>query len=238
MDLTNKACIFDMDGTLINNMGWHAQAWQQLLTENGLPFDRDEFSRRTAGKINTEIIPEVFGAITAARLEELSNRKESLYRELYTPHRQPLAGAREFLAACQKLGVRLAVATSAPPANVEFILDGLDLRHFFQAVITAADITRGKPDPEIFLKAAAHLGVAPQNCLVFEDALNGLEAAHRAGMKVVGLATVNAPELMRGLPSVVAVHTDFGGLEPQDLLEQHLTSDGGIVENKSEAVGL
>jgi len=105
---------------------------------------------------------------------------------------------------------------------MEFILDGLDLRRFFGAITTAADITNGKPDPEIFLKSAEKLRVEPQNCLVFEDAVGGFEAAHRAGMKSIGIATVNRTEEILKLDSVVEAHHDFSGLSAQELIARYV----------------
>lgn len=117
------------------------------------------------------------------------------------------------------------MATAAPLENVEFILDGLDLRRFFPVVTTASDITNGKPDPEIFLRSAEKLGVEPRNCLVFEDALNGFEAAVRAGMRSVGITTVNSAEEILALDSVVEAHADFRGLEPRVLVKRYLTGN-------------
>ena len=116
----------------------------------------------------------------------------------------------------------MAVATAAPNANVEFILDGLDIRKYFDAVTTAADIANGKPDPEIFLTSAAKLGAEPENCIVFEDAINGFEAAKRAKMVAIGITTVNSAEEMFKLDLVAEAHADFGNLDPADLIERYL----------------
>ena len=105
---------------------------------------------------------------------------------------------------------------------MEYILDGLDLRKYFAAITTADEITRGKPDPEIFLRSAEKLGVAPRGCLVFEDAVGGFEAAHRAGMLSVGIATVNSIEEILQLESVMEAHADFSGLKPQALIEKYV----------------
>jgi beta-phosphoglucomutase len=105
---------------------------------------------------------------------------------------------------------------------MEFVLDGLDLRRFFDQITTAADVSYGKPEPEVFLKSAEKLGVKPKNCLVFEDAINGFEAAHRAGMKSIGIATVNSIEDILKLPSVVLAVKDFSCLNPAELIEKYL----------------
>jgi beta-phosphoglucomutase-like phosphatase (HAD superfamily) len=116
----------------------------------------------------------------------------------------------------------MAVATAAPNANVEFILDGLDIRKYFQAVTTAADIANGKPDPEIFLASAEKLGVRAENCIVFEDAINGFEAAKRAKMVAIGITTVNSAEELLKLDSVSEAHADFSDLDPAVLIERYL----------------
>lgn len=217
-----RAFIFDMDGTLVDNMHFHTEAWGKMLAENGVEMNAHDFLVKTAGKTNREILPGVFGAISDERIAELGERKETLYQELFLPHRKALKGAIEFLEEAQSLGVKMAVATAAPNVNVEFILDGLDLRRFFDAITTAADITNGKPDPEIFLKSAEKLGVEPNNCLVFEDAVGGFEAAHRAGMQSIGIATVNSIEDILQIDSVVEAHQDFFGLKVQELIERYV----------------
>ncbi len=217
-----RAFIFDMDGTLVDNMRFHGAAWQQMLAENGIEADAHEFLINTAGKTNREIIPAFFADADEARLLELGLRKETIYRELFLTERRVIEGANEFLEAAQNLGVKMAVATAAPVANMEFILDGLDLRRFFSAITTAADVKHGKPDPEVFIKSAEKLAVEPKNCLVFEDAFNGFEAAHRARMKSIGIATVNSVETILKLDSVVAAAVDFKEFKPHKLIEKFL----------------
>ena len=217
-----RAFIFDMDGTLVDNMRFHTEAWGKMLEENGVRMNAHDFLVKTAGKTNREILPGVFGEISDERILALGERKESLYRELFLPVRRPLAGVVEFLEESKRLGIKMAVATAAPVGNMEFILDGLDLRRFFDAITTADDIVNGKPDPEIFLRSAERLGVTPENCIVFEDAVGGFEAAHRAGMKSIGIATVNSIEDILKFASVVEAHADFSGLSPQDLIEKYV----------------
>lgn len=218
----NRAFIFDMDGTLVDNMRFHTEAWGRMLAENNVEMNAHDFLVKTAGKTNREIMPTIFDGISDERIAELGERKETLYRELFLEHRKAVGGALEFLETARNLGVKMAVATAAPVGNVEFILDGLDLRRFFQAVTTAADIENGKPDPEIFLKSAEKLNVEPRHCLVFEDAIGGFEAAHRAGMRSIGIATVNSIEEILQHASVVEAHADFTNLTPQALIEKYM----------------
>lgn len=221
-ELTNRAFIFDMDGTLVDNMRFHDEALQKMLLENGIETDVRPFLVNIAGKTNREIIPSFFPDATEERLLELGLRKESLYRELFLPERKPIAGVVEFLTEAKQIGIKMAVATAAPVANMEFILDGLNLRRFFNAITTAADVKNGKPNPEIFLKSAEKLGVKPENCLVFEDAIGGFEAAHRAGIKSIGISTVNSVEEILRLDSVVEAHANFSNLKPNELIEKYL----------------
>lgn len=217
-----RAFIFDMDGTLVDNMRFHTEAWGKMLAENGVEMNAHDFLVKTAGKTNREILPGIFDGITDERIAELGERKEALYQEFFLPHRAAVAGATEFLEEARRLGIKMAVATAAPVVNVEFILDGLDLRKYFGAITTAADITNGKPNPEIFLKSAEKLGVEPRNCLVFEDAVGGFEAAYRAGMQSIGIATVNSIEEILALDSVVEAHDDFLSLKPHELIEKYV----------------
>jgi beta-phosphoglucomutase family hydrolase len=222
IDLSSRAFIFDMDGTLVDNMAFHTRAWQAMLAEQGVEMDGDEFLVKTAGKTNREILPNVFDGITDEKITELGERKEALYREFFLESRETVKGVTEFLERSRKLGIKMAVATAAPNANVEFILDGLDIRKYFQAVTTAADIANGKPDPEIFLASADKLGVRAENCIVFEDAINGFEAAKRAKMVAIGITTVNSAEELLKLDSVSEAHADFSDLDPAVLIERYL----------------
>ena len=224
MNFTDKAFIFDMDGTLVDNMRFHTEAWGKLLSENGFEINAHDFLVKTAGKTNREILPTIFGDISEERITELGLRKETLYRESFSPHRRPIPGVVRFLEESRRLDIKMAVATAAPVGNVEFILDGLNLRRYFQAIVTAADVSEGKPSPEIFLRSAEKLGVEPQRCLVFEDALGGFEAARRARMKAIGIATVNSIDEILQCDSVVEAHADFSRLRSQELVEKYLPS--------------
>lgn len=226
-----RAFIFDMDGTLVDNMRFHTEAWGKMLSENGVEMNAHDFLVKTAGKTNREILPGVFGAISDERIAELGERKETLYRELFLPERRPLEGVMEFLEESQALGIKMAVATAAPVGNMEFILDGLNLRRFFDAITTADDIVNGKPDPEIFLRSAEKLGVEPENCIVFEDAVGGFEAARRARMKSIGIATVNSIEDILKLVGVVEAHMDFSALNPQELIEKYVPFQSKAILN-------
>ncbi len=222
IDYTEFAFIFDMDGTLVDNMRYHTMAWQKMLDENGVRARAGDFLVNTAGKTNREIVPSIFPDADSDEVARLGDRKEELYRELFAPNLRPIAGAVEFLTRSEAAGIRLAVSTAAPPANVEFVLDGLDLRRFFRVVTSASDVKHGKPHPDLFLRSAEILRVPANRCLVFEDALNGFEAAFRAGMRSIGVTTVNSIETITSQPSVVAAIEDFSGLDAQEVVSRYI----------------
>lgn len=146
-----RAFIFDMDGTLADSMPFHEQAWNALMPELGVKVDRDEFFRWSAGLTNREIFPRLLGrALADDELQTLSGRKEALYRQLYTPHCAPLRGAVDFLRATERAGILRAVGTAAPPENVTLVLDGLDLRQYFQAVVGGATSATANPIRKFF----------------------------------------------------------------------------------------
>lgn len=214
-----RAFIFDMDGTLVDNMAYHAQAWLTLLEELGSPLDGETFLRRTAGLRNPEIAQLLLGSagVGSSRQIRLFQRKEALYRSLYAPHQRPLPGLLAFLAEAERRGIPMAVATSAPPENIPYTLDGLDIRGYFRVVVGGDDVARGKPHPDGFLRAAELLGVEPAACLVFEDSLNGLEAARRAGMSAVALTTTHTAEELA--PHAARVVADFRPLHLTELID-------------------
>jgi beta-phosphoglucomutase family hydrolase len=217
-----RACgafIFDMDGTLVDNMSFHERTWLELLAAQGVPVTADEFHRRASGRTNPDILREFLGdRLAEHEVEEWTERKEALYREAYRPHLQAIAGLHGFLESARSLGIPLAVATSGTRGNVEFVLDGLRIGPLFATVVTGEEVMRGKPDPEMFLTAAQRLGVEPASCLVFEDSRAGVEAAIRAGMRVVVLATTPGIGELEGRAGVVQVVEDYSELDARALL--------------------
>lgn len=207
------ALIFDMDGTVVDNMAFHNQTWIELLAGHGVHTEVGAFFRATAGMTNPTIFRHYFGdQLSEIEISELSAEKESIYRDRYRLHVQPMPGLIELLTTAKAHGVPTGLATSAPQDNIDFILDGAGLGLLFDCVVGAHDVTRSKPDPEIYLVAAKKLGVSPEACIAFEDAPMGIESAVRAGMHVVVITTVLSAEEARELNGVKETAPDFRGL--------------------------
>ena len=205
-----KAFIFDMDGTIVDNMAVHTAVWLEILADLGTPMTAAEFQASVAGKTNLETMRQLVDSqITAADAERISLMKEERYRQRYAPLMQPMPGLLSLLHQARQAGIKLAVATAAGTDNINFIMGGLQLWQQFDAVVGADDVERGKPFPDLFLLAAERLGVPPANCLVFEDALTGIEAARRAGMSVIAMTTAHTSSEVAHLPKVQQAIPDF-----------------------------
>jgi beta-phosphoglucomutase family hydrolase len=205
-----KAFIFDMNGTIIDDMPYHAAAWVEILAELGHPLTIEAFNRQLSGKTNEETLLEVMGAATsAARIEAISTEKEKRYQAAFQAHMVAIAGFMPLLATLQRKNKPVAVATSADRFNIDFTLDGLGIWGELTAVVGAEDIENSKPHPEIFLKAAAMMDTSPEDCLVFEDSLMGIEAARRANMDVYAILTTLSEHEALALPHVIGAAPDF-----------------------------
>jgi HAD superfamily hydrolase (TIGR01509 family) len=211
----NGAVLWDLDGTLVDSEVLHWLAWRDILTAEGLAITYDQFLA-SFGRKNDPIMKEWLGAgYTPERSARLADAKEADYRRLVAEQGlTALPGAREWLTALHASGWKQAIVTSAPKANADVMLAALGLGSLFEAIVTAEDVSHGKPDPEPFLTGAARVAVAPDRSIVVEDAAAGIEGARRAGMKCVG---VN-PRLALPADVVVKSLTDL----PPDAFERLL----------------
>jgi beta-phosphoglucomutase len=184
-----RAVLWDMDGTLVDSEEFHWLSWRDTMAAEGIPITHDQFVI-TFGQRNDSILPRWLGADAMAdRIQRVGDAKEELYRRLVRESGlAPLPGAAEWVRRLQRENWRQAVASSAPRANLDVVLEVIGLRGCFQAVVSAEDVTAGKPDPQVFLTAAARLGASPSQCVVVEDAAAGVEAARRAGMRSIGVS--------------------------------------------------
>lgn len=215
--MSSVAVIFDMDGVIVDTNPYHKISLQQFCERYGFQLTNEELINRIYGRTNNEWIQNLFGPLPKDRLLQLGEEKEAMFREIYKEAIKPLPGLEDFLIALKALNIPTAIGTSAPRSNVDFVLEGTGLGKYFSVILDQSDVEQGKPNPEIYLKAASRLDMAPARCLVFEDSLSGVEAAKRAGTKVVGLTTTHSfAEL---------AHTDFAipdfvNLKPKELLER------------------
>jgi beta-phosphoglucomutase len=184
------AVIWDVDGTLVDTAELHFRAWVELARQLNLPFSRADFAA-TFGRRNPEIIHQLFGMhFSPADVEELGNRKETLYRTEASKGVVLLPGAQALLEGLHTARFSQAIGSSAPRDNIDLILDLTQTRRFFSAVVSMEDTQRGKPDPQVFQVAADKLKVKPAHCLVFEDAVAGVQAAKAGGTKCIAVSFV------------------------------------------------
>jgi HAD superfamily hydrolase (TIGR01509 family) len=200
----NVGAIFDWDGVLIDSSAYHEAAWERLAKERGLPLPDGHF-KRGFGMKNEVVIPKILQwGDQPGLVQELSLRKEALYREIILERGiSTLPGAREWLEQLRENGVPCIIGSSTHRLNIEVTLQVLGLKDFFVSIVSAEDVSHGKPDPEVFLVAASRIDRPPAQCVVFEDALVGIEAAHRGGMKVVAVASTNPFEALKDADIVV-----------------------------------
>ncbi len=201
--------IFDWDGVVIDSSDRHEQSWELLATELGKPLPTGHF-KAGFGKKNQEIIPTILDwSQDADEIERIGNRKEELYRELVREHGvHVLPGARELLTALREAGIPRSIGSSTPRANLDSIFSATGLDELFDAIVSGDDVTNGKPAPDVFLLASLRLAIPPAQCVVIEDAHVGIEAAHRARMKVLAVATTNPlADLTRADAAVASLET-------------------------------
>lgn len=214
-----KGLLFDMDGVLVNNLDVHREAFAEFFRRYGVERTFDELNRHF-GRGNDDIMGELMPRDIVERvgIRELGNQKEAIYREIYAPTIKPQEGLIEFLKESELEGLRSAVGSSGFLANVDFVLDKCDIRRYFSAIVAGDQVTKCKPDPEIYLTAAAKLGLEPSECIVFEDAEAGIEAGKRAGMVVVALATTFSREFLEETEADLIID-DFRDINVEQLRE-------------------
>jgi len=211
-----------MDGVLVDNMQRHASSWVEVFRDFGLEgLDAERYLRETAGMKALDVLRHFLDPeISPAEAERLNELKDFLYRANYRDHIVPMPGLEQFLQRAGELGIAMGVGTGATGRNIAFTLGIPALTGRFSAVVGAEDVQHGKPSPDIFLKVAEHLGVHPSRCIVFEDAIPGIEAANRAGMAAVALSTTNPRELMAQCSGLIDLVDDFRDISPDTVIEK------------------
>ncbi len=204
-----------MDGVIVDSNPAHKISLQQFCEKYGKKLTEDDLREKIYGRRNQEWLVAVFGPLSPDQLKAYSEEKEAMFRELYNATIEPLKGLTGFLQEVRRAGVPRAIGTSAPLSNVDFVLDKTGLAPFFDTILHDSFVSKGKPDPEIYLKVAAALNFAPEKCIVFEDSLAGVESAQNAGCKVVGVTTTHTREELAHTDYII---DDFVGLDPNDLI--------------------
>lgn len=211
MILSAKAFLFDLNGTVIDDMHYHVEAWSDILNNDlnaGLSWQ--DVKVQMYGK-NDEVLSRIFGKdhFTPARMQELSFEKERRYQQTYLPKLALIDGLQIFLDAAHSANIPMAIGSAAIPFNIDFVLDRLQLRPFFPVVVSADDVAISKPHPDTFLQCAAALQVAPKDCLVFEDAPKGVESARNAGMRCFVLTTTHPESDFAQYDNIVGFGQDY-----------------------------
>lgn len=201
-----QAVIWDLDGVIIDSAEEHRQAWQRMAREEGLAMSDADFWA-TFGKRNDDIITLLWGPMPPESITALADKKEAYFREIIRQTAKPLPGSIELMRGLHEAGFKQALASSAPPENIALIAEALGLNQYLTALVSGETVPRGKPAPDIFLKAAQELAAVPAVCLVIEDAIAGVQAAHAAGMRCIA----------------VAGNRDLPGLREAELMVRSLT---------------
>jgi beta-phosphoglucomutase len=215
-----KAFIFDLNGTMIDDMTYHAKAWYDILTNDlKANLTREQVKQEMYGK-NEELLVRVFGEnyFSEEQMKAISEEKEKRYQEAYAPNLRLIEGLPEFLATSHKKNIKMAIGSAAIPFNIDFVINNLNIRHYFKAIVSAESVARSKPDPETFLKAASLLGIGASHCLVFEDAPKGVEAAQRAGMNCIVLTTTHKKGEFSNYDNVMGYFKDYKDPELQEFI--------------------
>ena len=210
------AVIFDMDGVITDNNAYHEIAWKEFCQQHNIFLSNDEIHHHVFGRIAKDTLEYIFKReISQAETDKFVDEKETIYRQIYKDHIRPIDGLLELLDELKGNGIPLALATSAPSGNVDFTFSFIQIRDYFDHILDASHINKGKPDPEIYAKAILKLSNVPERCLVFEDSKAGIQSARSAGAKVVGLATTHSPEELTG---VVKVIKNFREISIQEII--------------------
>jgi beta-phosphoglucomutase-like phosphatase (HAD superfamily) len=217
-----KAFIFDMDGTMIDSMPYHKQSWAEFASRQGLTQPIEDLMRATTGRTGTECMSQLFGRdMTFDEALHLVEEKEAIYRELFTPYFSEVTGFKAFMDVALKQGLAVGVGTAGDAANVAFAFSHLQLSPEPRVVIRGDMGLAGKPHPAIFLEAAKRLGFSQDECIVFEDAPLGIEAAKRAGMRAVAITTTHSALELAG-DHVIAAAPNYQVLMDEDFFKVHV----------------
>ncbi|MEP7238730.1 MAG: HAD family phosphatase [Ferruginibacter sp.] len=207
-----KAFLFDLNGTMIDDMQYHIEAWYRILNDLGANISMERMKLECYGK-NVELLERIFpGRFNEEEKNEMSLVKEAAYQKTFMPHLKLIDGLDIFLKKTKDAGIKMAIGSAAIMYNIDFVLDNLSIRHYFNAIVSADDVVHSKPDPETYLKCAEALGVEPSACIVFEDVPKGVESAANAGMQSIIIKGGHTEEEFAAFDNVIAFIDSFNEL--------------------------
>jgi beta-phosphoglucomutase len=209
----NKAFLFDLNGTMIDDMSYHIKAWHHILNNLGANISMERMRDECYGK-NDELLERIFpGRFSIEEKNIMSFEKEKQYQQEYRSSLQLINGLDAFLRNAHALEIPMAIGSAAIMFNIDFVLDGLDIRHYFSAIVSADDVQYSKPNPETYLKCAERLGIPVEQCIVFEDSPKGVDAAAKAGMQSVVFTTMHVPQDFYQCDNILLFAEDYSSLE-------------------------
>jgi beta-phosphoglucomutase len=207
-----KAFLFDLNGTMVNDMPYHVKAWHGILNDLGAGITMEQMQLECYGK-NHELLERIFpGRFSQKEKDQMSWQKEKQYQENFKPQLQLIRGLDHFLQQSHEAGIKMAIGSAAIMFNIDFVLDELNIRHYFDALVSADNVNDSKPNPETWLLCAKELGVSPHDCLVFEDSFKGVESALNAGMDCVVITTMHREEEFTDYSNIVSFIDDYSAV--------------------------
>ncbi len=222
--MEDKAVIFDMDGVLVDNSKVHDETWQLMCKKYGKP-ESAEKVKHIFGGTNKVFVEELLGITEPEKVKAIAEEKEALYREVFRKTIKAPEGLLPLLFELRKNNYRLAVGTSGPKENLDFVLDSLMIRHFFDVLVDESKVSKGKPDPEIYLKVSEELGIHPSRCVVIEDSIFGLEAAKAAGMKAIAITTSFSADRLQSAAFIIHSFNELSINKINELFQYSIHSE-------------
>lgn len=210
---TTKAFLFDLNGTMVNDMPYHIAAWHAIVNQLGAPLSIEDVKHQCYGK-NDELLERVFpGRFTMEEKLKLGADKEAVYRVEFKPHLKLIPGLDIFLAKAHHQRIKMAIGSAAITSNIDFVLDNTNTRKYFEAIVSADHVKQSKPHPETFIKCANDLKVAPSECIVFEDTPKGVECAQNANMKAIVILTGHEKDEFKSFQNILHFMDDYSSLK-------------------------
>ncbi len=213
-----KAFLFDLNGTMIDDMPYHIKGWHKILNDFGANITEEETMHQSYGKAD-ELLERVFPfRFTQEQKDEITIKKEMAYQQAFLPHLKLIDGLEEFIQQAKKDNIKIAIGSAAMLFNIDYVLDNLNIRHYFDAIISANDVILSKPNGETYLKCAEALGVLPNECIVFEDVPKGVESAVNAGMNAVVITSLHKKSDFNNFNNILSFIDNYNQIKLSEII--------------------